>query len=142
MAEQTYATHRRFDPAYHIVLAALYVAYFLVAVRSLKAGANANSIANLLLALGLLLHYFKTRLYALRVQDRVIRLEERLRMATILPEDLRSRINDLTPSQCVGLRFASDAELADLVRQSLAENLSGEAIKKRIRNWRPDVFRV
>jgi hypothetical protein len=80
--------------------------------------------------------------YALKVQDRLIRLEEGLRMARILPEDLKARIPELKPDQCVGLRFASEGELADLVRQALAENLGSEAIKKRIKVWRPDEFRV
>lgn len=143
MPEQSYATHRRFDPIYHFGLAALYLIFLGLAVRGAwQGGFNAGTTATLLLAVGLVIHYIKTRDYALRAQDRVIRLEERLRMAAILPEDLRSRINDLSPSQCVGLRFASDAELADLVRQALAEDLTGEAIKKRIKTWRPDVFRV
>ena len=142
MADQTYATHRRLDPLYHFVLAFLYVAFLLMAIRGVWKEANAGSISTLFLGLGLVVHWFKTRAYALQVQDRVIRLEERLRMAAILPEELGSRIQELSPAQCVGLRFAADAELADLVRQTLAENLGGEAIKKRIKDWRPDTFRV
>ncbi|MBI3132926.1 MAG: hypothetical protein HYZ13_16545 [Acidobacteria bacterium] len=142
MAEQSYATHRRLDPLFHFVLATLYVVFFLLAARSLWKGSSLSNGATFILAIGLLIHWFKTRAYALSVQDRVIRLEERLRMATLLPEDLRGRAHELTPSQCVGLRFASDGELADLVRQTLAENLDGEAIKKRIKTWRPDHHRV
>lgn len=142
MAEQSFATHRRLDPLFHFVLAALYGAFFVQAARALWKGGSISNVATFILAVGLLIHWLKTRTYALRVQDRVIRLEERFRMATLLPEDLRGRAQELTPSQCVGLRFASDGELADLVRQTLAENLGGEAIKKRIKTWRPDHFRV
>jgi hypothetical protein len=78
----------------------------------------------------------------LKVQDRLIRLEETLRMGRLLPEDLKARIPELTVKQMVGLRFASDGELTDRVREALDQNLDGEAIKKRIQTWRPDTFRV
>jgi hypothetical protein len=82
------------------------------------------------------------RLYALRVQDRLIRLEESLRMQRLFSADLQARIPELSPNQMVGLRFASDGELAERVREALNQDLSGEAIKKRIQTWRPDTFRV
>jgi hypothetical protein len=84
----------------------------------------------------------QVRAYALKVQDRLIRLEETLRMQRLLPTDLQGRIPELSPKQMVGLRFASDGELADRTREVLDQNLSGEAIKKRIQTWRPDTFRV
>ncbi|HJV21379.1 MAG TPA: DUF6526 family protein [Holophagaceae bacterium] len=142
MAEQTFANHRRLDPLYHGLTAALYAAFFVLAAKAAWKGSALPPYAPFLLALGLLVHWLKTRAYALRVQDRVIRLEERLRLATLLPEDLRARAQELRPSQYVGLRFASDGEVADLVRQTLAEDLEGAAIKQRIKTWRPDVFRV
>jgi hypothetical protein len=95
-----------------------------------------------LLALAALGAIFKIRLNALKVQDRVIRLEERLRLATILPEPLRSHIPELTESQLIGLRFASDAEIPALVQRVLTEKLSCDEIKKSIKTWRPDDFRV
>jgi hypothetical protein len=76
------------------------------------------------------------------VQDRVIRLEEQLRLVSLLPEPLRSRVPELTPGQLVGLRFASDAELPGLAERALSEKLSKEDIKKAIQNWRPDYLRV
>jgi hypothetical protein len=82
------------------------------------------------------------RLYALRVQDRVIRLEERLRLQQVLIDPLRSRVPDLTIGQLVALRFASDAELQALAGRALSEKLSKDDLKKAVTSWRPDHFRV
>ena len=103
---------------------------------------NFHSGLIVLLAVALLLWLFKTRLYALRVQDRVIRLEERLRLMQLLPERLRVRIPEFTESQLCGLRFASDAELPALAERALNEKLSRKDIKKSVQNWRPDYWRV
>jgi len=139
---QTYASHRKFDPLYHffllpvMLLVPLAAAYQLVRTPSLRhAGGTLLAVVGVLLA-------FKIRLYALQVQDRVIRLEETLRLQRLLPGDLQARIGELSPKQFVGLRFASDAEVADRVREALDQHLDGEAIKKRIQTWRPDTFRV
>jgi hypothetical protein len=103
---------------------------------------NFHSFLIILLAVALLILVFKTRLYALKVQDRVIRLEERLRLRQLLQEPLRSRIPELTEGQLIGLRFASDAELPALVERALKEKLSRSDIKKSIKTWRPDNWRV
>jgi hypothetical protein len=84
----------------------------------------------------------RLRSWATQLQDRVIRKEERIRLAAILPEPLRSRIAELSDSQIVGLRFASDAELSALFQRALDEKLSRSDIKKAITDWRPDYSRV
>jgi hypothetical protein len=87
----------------------------------------------------LLLLLFLARLMALSVQDRVIRLEEQMRMRELLPADLTPRINEFTVKQLVGLRFASDAELPELARQVLDGKLvEQKAIKQAVKNWRAD----
>ncbi|HTC79563.1 MAG TPA: DUF6526 family protein [Terriglobales bacterium] len=144
MAEKTaqsFANHVRWDPAFHFfgmpVLLITFIASIVYVVRfpSLMSGwAVVFFAAALLLAL-------KSRLYALRVQDRVIRLEERLRLATLRPE-LRGRVGELTEPQLIGLRFACDAEAAALAERALKEKLSQRDIKKSVVGWRADYWRV
>ena len=136
---QDYAHHRRFDPWYHFVAFALVLlALVLALVRLFRHGA----VFPLVVALVLAILYLKVRTYALRVQDRLIRLEERLRMQALLDEPLRARIGELRLGQFVALRFASDAELPARVAEALQEGLGADQIKRRIQVWRPDTFRV
>jgi hypothetical protein len=139
---QTFATHRRFHPLFHFFTFPLAMVYLVWTLWNLWKGA---SFVNLMVAVGALaltLGTFLARFYGLRVQDRLIRLEETLRMQRVLPAELAARIHELRPGQFVGLRFASDGELASLVEAALKEGIGGEQIKKRIKSWRPDTFRV
>jgi len=140
--QQTFATHRRFDPPYHFFLMPLALVGVLATVYGLFRKPSLHQALVLVLAIACALLLLKVRLYALRMQDRLIRLEETLRMQCLLPAELQGRISELAPGQFVGLRFAADGELADRVREALDQKLNGEAIKKRIQTWRPDLFRV
>jgi hypothetical protein len=145
--QQSYASHRRLDPAFHFLLFGILAVNLVLAAVALvrmflKAPFEFTPVWNTVMALGLLLLFFKLRLYALHNQDRLIRLEETLRLQRLLPEALQARIPELRVSQLVALRFASDGELAELVEAALQEKLGKEDIKKRIRTWRPDTFRV
>ena len=144
---QSYAHHTWWDPPFHFFILPVFVFALVTAIVHLILCIYHHhhlfhAILMVVLALAALVAIFKIRLNALKVQDRVIRLEERLRLATILPEPLRSRIPELTESQLIALRFASDGELSGLVQKTLNEKLSRDDIKKSIRNWRPDNFRV
>jgi hypothetical protein len=139
---QSYATHRRLDPWYHYVALPLWLALFVLAVIHLFKGRAGEAIPHFLLVIFLGILVLKVRSYALRVQDRVIRTEETLRMKALLAPELQAELHRLKPAQFVALRFASDGELAVRVEEALREELGGEAIKKRIQTWRPDEFRV
>ena len=139
---QSFSNHTRFDPAFHFFLAPLslvFVIYTIVRVIRVPDLAHA---AHIIGALFLLVATFKIRLYALNVQDRLIRLEERLRLKEVLPPALQPRISELTEDQLIGLRFASDAELPKLAERAMNEKLSRADIKKAIQTWRPDYWRV
>lgn len=151
MAEkpQTFANHTRLDPPFHFFMLPVFGIALIVALVNFfyhlptrSAFHSLHAFLIVLFAAALLVMAFKTRLYSLKVQDRVIRLEERLRLMQLLPEPLRSRIPELSEGQLVALRFASDAELPKLVERTLNEKLSRADIKKAIQHWRPDYWRV
>lgn len=139
---QSYSNHAKFDEAFHFFLAP--IAAFTLIVTLIRAVRNPgfDSIWAAVLGAFLLVALLRIRTYPLRVQDRLIRLEERLRLQEVLPAAMRPRIGELSESQLVALRFASDAELPALVQKTLAENLTNKQIKQAIGNWRPDYFRV
>jgi hypothetical protein len=139
---QTYANHTRWDPPFHFFALPVFLLLALAGVVHFIWHPGLHIGLMFVVAVALATAVVKIRFYALRVQDRVIRLEEQLRLTSLLPEPLRSRIPELTPSQLVGLRFASDAELPGLVQRALSEKLSQADIKKSIQNWRPDYLRV
>ena len=139
---QTYANHARFDPWYHFFLAPIALIILIASIVHLVRHPHPWGVLHVVLAFALFILLFKVRTYSLKVQDRVIRLEERLRLAALLPEPLRSRINELDVRQLIALRFASDAEVPTLVERTLKENLTQKQIKQAIQVWRPDYFRV
>ncbi len=145
--KQTFANHVKYDPPFHFFLVPVFliniivVAYFLI--RSLVEGrASLVGVWLFVLSVALLIIVGRLRYYATRLQDRIIRLEERLRLGSVLQEPLRSRIGELSDGQLVGLRFASDPELPGLVLRALDEKLDRTQIKKAITDWRPDYSRV
>jgi hypothetical protein len=144
-APQSYAHHTRWDAPFHFFILPVFVIALIAAIVHLVLHFHHHPIHGVfvvVVALAALMAIFKIRLNALKVQDRVIRLEERLRLASVLPEPLRSRIPELTERQLIGLRFASDGELPGLAQRALNEKLSSDDIKKSIQNWRADNFRV
>ena len=139
---QTLKNHTRFDPAFHFFLAPLAVLFVVDAIIRIVGNPDWDHIVRLLAALFAFVALGKMRMYANKVQDRVIRLEERLRMKELLPPALQARIPELAEGQLIGLRFASDAELPDLVGKTLEGNWNRKQIKEAVRNWRPDYFRI
>jgi len=140
---QTYENHAKLVPTYHFVAFGILVINLGWSIWALiKAPSDGATIVALLLAVALLLMFFHMRTFPLSVQDRVIRLEMRLRLAEVLPDDLRPRIGELTRGQLVALRFAGDGELPGLVREVLEGRLTGgRDIKKKIKDWQPDYLR-
>jgi hypothetical protein len=139
---QTLANHARLDPLFHFFVMPVFAFSTITAVALFIWHPSWHAAWRFLLLAAATVAIFKVRLYALRVQDRVIRLEEQLRMTALLPEGLRSRIPELSEGQLISLRFASDAELPALTEKTLSQKLSRSDIKKSIQTWRPDYWRV
>jgi len=139
---QTYANHVKWDPAFHFFLVPVALANIILAIVHLFRFPSFGSAWWLVLSLAFLVALDRMRAYGTGVQTRVIRLEERLRLAQLLSENLRGRIGELSDQQLVGLRFASDGELPALAQRALDEKLSLKDIKKAVRNWRPDYSRI
>jgi len=139
---QTFANHARLDPLFFFVALPIFAllpiatAIYFIWSPSLHLGVV------FVVSVAAAIVVVKIRLYSLRVQDRVIRLEERQRLALLLPEPMRPRIPELTEGQLVALRFASDAEVPKLAERAISEKLSAADIKKSIQTWRPDYWRV
>src|SRR5690242_7977121 len=144
MEEQNVANHGKFVPTYHFFAVPVFVINFVWSlVRLWNLGFSFAGIFGVILGAALVMLAVQARFFALAVQDRVIRLEERLRYAQVLPSDLQARCIDLTIDQVVALRFAADAELPALARKVLDEKLTKrKAIKKLIKCWRPDYQRA
>ncbi len=141
-APQSFKNHGRFDPPFHMVLAAVLIVNIIIVITFLVNHFNIYASWLLILSIAVWIPVLKIRLYPLKVQDRVIRLEERLRLQALAPAEWHAQIYKLTEDQLIALRFASDDEVVELAKQALEHNLNRKQIKERIKNWRADDWRV
>jgi Family of unknown function (DUF6526) len=144
MAEkpQSLANHARLHPLYHVVLVPVFLLNLIFAIIVVIRTPGWLAAWNVIMAIALLLLIGVVRMYPMKVQDRVIRLEERLRLTNLLPDPLRARIHELSERQLIALRFASDKETPALVQKTLTEHLKPAEIKQAIAEWRADTLRV
>ena len=142
-SNQSFSSHAMMVPGYHYIGTALLL---IPTIYFGYAAATSFSVANLMIALfavGVNIIGLYARLFPLGVQDRVIRLEERMRMERLFTDDLKRRINDVSTDHLIGLRFASDEELADLTRRVLDGELADrKSVKQAIKTWRADYQRI
>jgi hypothetical protein len=141
-ATQNLKNHGRLDPLYHVVIPVFLLANLVYAIFHVVRQTSLSSGWYLVLSLVVVVPLIRLRTYPIKVQDRVIRLEERLRLQALAPTEWHSQIYRLTVDQLIGLRFAADDEVVELARQALENNLDRKQIKERIKNWRADDWRV
>lgn len=140
---QSYKNHTRFFPPFHFFVLPVLLINVLNEARHLYNEPTRHFAWMLVFAIALVMLALSARIMALSVQDRVIRLEMRQRLAQCLPADLMGRSASLTPRQLVALRFAADAEMADLVRDVLEGKLTtSKDIKLRVKDWQADHLRA
>jgi hypothetical protein len=139
---QSYSNYKRNHPPFHFLVLPVLIMNVIVAIVYLVRHPSPLTGWLVLLSITLVVLAFLVRINPLKVQDRLIRLEEQLRLTALLPAPLRARISELSERQLVALRFAPDVEIPPLVTEILSYNLSPKDIKKKIQNWRPDNFRV
>jgi hypothetical protein len=144
MTEQSFANHVRWVPGYHFFVMPVMALNFGWSIYRWKvAGFSLDAFVGVLVAAGLVALTLYARLFALAVQNRVIRLEERMRLEKLLPEDLKPRIGEFRCPQLIAMRFACDEELPAVARKALTDNIQdGKAIKQMVQNWRPDYLRA
>lgn len=140
---QNFEHHAKTVPVFHFVVLPIFLLNVFWSIYRLATVHSMESVVSLLLAVAFLLLAFCARTFALRVQDRVIRLEMRLRLLQVLPADMKANVPDFTVEQLVALRFAGDDELPELARKVRDEKLTDrKAIKKLVRNWQADYDRA
>lgn len=143
-SEQSYANHKRYLPLYHFIVVPLFALHFIACV--VYAFLHPREWMNwwqVVVAVALLLFVWAARLMVLTVQNRLIRLEESLRLQRVLPDDLRARAGELRTSQLIALRFCPDEELPAMCRAVFAGELrEPDEIKRRVKTWRPDWLRA
>jgi hypothetical protein len=140
---QNFQNHTRVVPLYHMFVFGVFLINLGTSIYRLVKFGSWASVVNFLVALALIVLFFYVRVFVLSVQDRVIRLEMRLRLAELLPADLCPRIPEFSVGQLIALRFACDAELPALARKVLDEKLSdSKAIKRLVKDWQADYLRA
>ncbi len=139
---QSFKNHARFDPPFHFFLTLVFLANLIISIVYVVKHPGFYSAWYVVLSVAAILALLKMRMYPIKVQDRVIRLEERLRLEALAPAEWRPQINRLSEEQLIALRFASDDEMVGLAKQALEHNLTRKQIKERINNWRGDYWRV
>ncbi len=139
---QNLKNHAKFDPAFHIAGALTLLANLVIVIVHLVRQPGYWNVWLVVLSVAVFFPFLRLRTYPLKVQDRIIRLEERLRLQSLAPVEWHAQITRLTEDQLIGLRFAADDEVVALAKLALEENLNRKQIKERIRSWRPDYWRV
>jgi hypothetical protein len=139
---QDLKNHGRLDPPYHFILLAVLTANLFIVLCYTWSHLNIYSEWLSVLSIAVFIPAMKLRTYPLKVQDRVIRLEERLRLQALAPAEWHAQIYRLTEDQLIGLRFAADDEVVELAKLALEQNLNRKQIKERIKNWRADNWRI
>jgi len=139
---QNLKNHARFDPPFHFVLLIVFLANLIISIVYVVKHPGFYSAWFVVLSVAAILALLKMRLYPLKVQDRVIRLEERMRLQALAPSEWHTQIYRLSEDQLIGLRFAADDEVVELAKQALEHNLTRMQIKERIKDWRGDYWRV
>ena len=139
---QNLDNHARYVPLYHFVLSTMLIFYLVWTVWHLIAAPSGQRWVDLMMAFAFVIMFVYMRQFPLRVQDRLIRLEETLRLQRLAP-DLAKRAGEFSVDQFIGLRFATDEELPALARKVLEEKLTRRSeIKKLVKTWRPDYLRA
>jgi len=141
-APQNFKNHTRFDPPFHLILLAVLVVNLIIVLCYTVKHLNIFTEWLVILSIAVFIAVGKLRAYPVKVQDRVIRLEERLRLQALAPAEWHAQVYRLTEDQLIGLRFAADDEVVALAKQALEQNLDRKQIKERIKSWRPDNWRV
>jgi hypothetical protein len=139
---QNLKNHGRLDPPYHLVFLAVLTANLFIVLCYTWSHVNIYSEWLAVLSIAVFIPALRLRTYPLKVQDRVIRLEERLRLQSLAPAEWHAQIYRLTEDQLIGLRFAGDDEVVELAKLALEQNLNRKQIKERIKNWRADDWRI
>lgn len=140
---QNFSNHAQWTPGYHFFAAPLGIAYMVWSIMRLVKTPNVDTAYAMLGALALVGAIAMVRLSPLKAQDRIIRLEERLRLTRLLPADLQSHVESFRPGQLIAMRFASDGEVVGLARKVIANPaMTAKEIKAEVKNWKADYFRV